>query len=367
MSEKTFAIVTTTIRKPTLLAAYFEDAQRFYRTIEQCIVVGDRKTPPEVAVFCKELAARYAVPCVYLSPDDQEQFLSRWPEFRSFLPWNSIQRRNVGLRYAAMEGAADIVVTIDDDNFLCQPDYFGHHAHVGGIEEFETVHSQSGWWNVCEMLRESRNIPFYHRGHPWSQRWTDGEQYQARTNVRGFVAVNAGLWLDDPDVDALTRLFAPVRAIGTSEKYRARLGCAHGTWAPFNSQNTAIARSVLPAYFLFPFVGRYDDIWASYLIRYIADYRREYVTYGAPQVRQQRNPHNYLRDFDDERLGMECTDTFLAALRRCTLTADSYAGCFHEIAQQFPAHIMAVCIENSIDVTRFQEVIRGFRVWSATL
>jgi hypothetical protein len=39
---------------------------------------------------------------------------------------------------------------------------------------------------------------------------------------------------------------------------------ANGTWCPFNSQNTALHRDLIPAYVLSPLIGRMDDIWARY-------------------------------------------------------------------------------------------------------
>ena len=47
---------------------------------------------------------------------------------------------------------------------------------------------------------------------------------------------------------------------------------APGARGPFNSQNTILARAVLPAYFLSPNVGRYDDIFASFMVKRIADH-----------------------------------------------------------------------------------------------
>ena len=346
-----FSIVTTTINVPTLLRDYAEDAVRHDRTVEQMIVVGDRKTPTDVPAFCDELQRETGVTCRYVSVEDQERYLERWPAFAEFLPWNCIQRRNVGL-LLAYEGDADVVVTIDDDNFLEQEDYLGRHAHVGQRIEVDAVSTASGWWNVCELLQEAQGVPFYHRGHPLSQRWTDGEREQERSTLRARVVVNAGLWLEEPDVDALTRLHRPVTAIGPSGAFRDRLACAPGTWAPFNSQNTAIMRAALPAYLLFPHVGRYDDIWASYVVRHIADAFGDVVTYGAPLVRQKRNPHNYFKDFDDERLGMETTDVFLEALRACEITTDDYRSAFAEIASSF----------RSSD--ELGAVAEGFRLWA---
>lgn len=42
--------------------------------------------------------------------------------------------------------------------------------------------------------------------------------------------------------------------------------------SPFNSQNTAVTRQVLEAYWMCPCVGRMDDIWPSYVVRRVADH-----------------------------------------------------------------------------------------------
>lgn len=356
-----FTVVTTTINVPTLLDAYAQDALDHGRRVEQFIVVGDRKTPPDTAAYCERLTGESGITVRYVGVEEQEEYLSRWPEFSEFLPWNCIQRRNVGL-LLAWDGDADIVVTIDDDNFLEHEDYLGRHAHLGQELTVDTVESASGWWNVCRMLEEARGIPFYHRGHPMSQRWNDDEWRVVQR--RGRVVVNAGLWLDDPDVDALARLYFPVCATGTSEHYRDRLALAPGTWAPFNSQNTALVRDAIPAYLLFPHVGRYDDIWASYVIRRIADARDELVTYGAPVVRQERNPHDYFKDFDAERLGLETNDVFLAALHACPVDARGYAESFAAIAAAFPSQIEESCRAAGQDPARFARVVEGFRLWT---
>jgi hypothetical protein len=62
------------------------------------------------------------------------------------------------------------------------------------------------------------------------------------------VVVNAGLWLGDPDVDAVTRICNDINA----EQYTREqsFALARGTWCPFNSQNTALWRGVIPAYCL---------------------------------------------------------------------------------------------------------------------
>lgn len=363
MTSKKFILVTTTINVPYLLHDYVLDAKRFGHNLQGVIVIGDKKTPHDAGEFCAGLTAKTGTEVRYVGPAEQETYLARWPEFRDYLPWNSIDRRNIGMMMAYQTGA-DVVATIDDDNYLAQPDYFGGHAHVGDVGRVDAVHSQSGWWNVCEMLTEERGIPFYHRGHPYSKRWTADEAFQSETPVTARTVVNAGLWLDDPDVDAVARLNGPIRAVGVSPRYKPRLACDIGTWAPFNSQNTALLREIIPAYFLFPCVGRYDDVWASFIMRHLSDTAGDLVTYGAPLVRQKRNPHSYFRDFDDERLGMEHSDAFIHAVRLCTVPPGDYAAGFAAVARQFPDKIREACEIHKKNPAVFDEVARGMTIWS---
>ncbi len=362
-ADKTYAVVTTTIRVPRLLEAYLNDAKKFGRKIAQVVVAGDKKTPPAAAVFCKALSKKSGIPVIYLSPADQDHYLEKYPRLKKFLPWNCIQRRNVALLYAYEKSSADILVTLDDDNFLSEPDYFRHHSHLGNIINIDAASSSTGWWNVCEMLKEKRGYLFYHRGYPLSKRWLPREKIKTR-KVRGRAVVNAGLWLDDPDVDALTRLAFPVCATGRSLKFKNRKACDSGTWCPFNSQNTAMVREILPAYFLAPFIGRFDDIWASYIVRRISDHLGHYVTYGSPLVLQKRNPHDYMKDFADERFGLSHNEVFLEALLACPLKGKTYQECYAQMAVHFPRAIRRACRQMKKDHKLFETVNRGFRIWS---
>jgi hypothetical protein len=71
--------------------------------------------------------------------------------------------------------------------------------------------------------------------------------------------------------------------------------------SPFNSQNTFLSGAVLNSYFLYPHIGRMDDIWAAYYVE-AKDYR---VVYGKASVFQDRNVHDLTRDMRQEYLGYE--------------------------------------------------------------
>jgi hypothetical protein len=327
-------IVTTTIHVPHALEKYAENARFYGHERVNFIVVGDKKTPPETRAFCEGITARH-YPCEYLDIEDQRQYLERYPELWRHLPFNSIQRRNIGL-LKAWEGGADVVITIDDDNWMLNHDFVRLHGVVGEQPELPAVESSSGWFNVCSMLEEAGGAQFYHRGFPRGERWKEAEAFTCVASLRRRVAVNAGLWLDDPDIDAMTRLERPVVVRGMREGAPPRFVLQPGTWSPFNSQNTALLREVIPAYFLSPCIGRYDDIWPSYIVTRIAHHLGDVIAYGHPLLRQKRNVHDLWRDLDAERVGMLLSDEFCATLRSIPLHGATYAECYGELARRLP-------------------------------
>jgi hypothetical protein len=328
------SIVTTTINIPVLLLKYAQNAQRYGHKDLDFVVIGDRKSPPETGDFCKSVP-HYA--CVYLDIPAQREYLSRFPELWSHLRFDSVQRRNIGM-LLAYENGADVVITIDDDNFVMDQDFVGFHGAAGAVRELPTYGSSSGWFNVCSFLEADHGVEFYHRGYPRKMRWSEeGHQATCSQGARR-VAVNAGLWLDSPDIDALTRMERQLVVRGFNRKWPGSNVALHpGTWSPFDSQNTALMRDAVPAYFLSPYTGRYDDIWGSYILTRIAQHFGDVVSYGEPLVRQERNPHDLWKDLDVERNGMILTDDLCASLRSIPLTGATYHACFGEIAAALPS------------------------------
>ena len=120
------------------------------------------------------------------------------------------------------------------------------------------------------------------------------------------VDVEAAFWNGDPDIDAICRMehapacsFDPCRFPFTSPQF-----------SPFNSQNTFLTRKALKNYFMFPGVGRMDDIWGSYFLESLG-YR---VAYTEATVRQDRNIHDLTIDFNGEIIGYQKTEKLLDAL-----------------------------------------------------
>ena len=126
-------IVTTTIYVPSALEKYGQNARFFGHSDLNFVVIGDKKTPAETRTFCEKLSAQH-YPCTYLGIEDQQTYLERYPALWKHLPFNSIQRRNVGL-LKAWEDGADIIITVDDDNWMLNHDFLKLHSVVGQSPE----------------------------------------------------------------------------------------------------------------------------------------------------------------------------------------------------------------------------------------
>jgi hypothetical protein len=315
-------IVTTTINVPTFLEGYQANAEKFGHDVNY-IVAGDVKSSPVTQAFCDSLPN-----CQFLSSKKQHEYLKRFPRLDLHLPDNTPGRRNVVMLLAYEQGA-DVVITLDDDNLATEYDAIGGHSVVGK-NSFQWLHgSSTGWLNVCDLLQEKNNTEFYHRGFAPGMKWKPNIIYKYTADAK--VVVNAGLWTGDPDTDAITRLERPLVTTGFKPDLYQRIALQPGTWSPFNCQNTALAREVIPAYFLSPYMQRHDDIFAGYVINKIAGYLGDVITFGKPLAFHDRTPHDLWKDLDAERTGMQLTDSFCDTLRDIRLTDSTYHECYGQV------------------------------------
>jgi hypothetical protein len=279
MELKNKYIVTTTINEPTIATYKFaEIAKRDGWTF---VVVGDKKTP---RYYYQE-----KLDCVYLCYKEQPNM---YPELSDTIGWNSIQRRNIGLLYAYEQGA-DVVATVDDDNIPY--DNWGQNLLVGKTIECDLYETKD---IVFDPLSVTNTPEIWHRGYPIEllQRRHKVE-YKGKTNRK--VLVQADLWDGDPDIDAMARLtMKPIVKYDVEKPY-----CSNRI-APFNSQNTFLAREVIPYYAVLPHIGRMDDIWGSYILQH---YFPESVVYNKASVYQDRNVQDLITNLEKEIIGYRNT------------------------------------------------------------
>lgn len=301
------AIVTTTINKPTdAIHKFIKIAQRDNWHI---FVVGDKKTPGAAHAVLEQEHHFYH----YITPEQQE-FMSK--ELSDLIGWNCIQRRNFGF-IAAMKNGADIIATIDDDNIPY--DNWGKDLLVGTAANLDIYDGSGAVYNplerhdfgyrainICKdpLAGYEMELPLWHRGVPEQQ--VDWASVPAITMSIGKekrpVLVQADLWDGDPDISAVARM-----VLHPEVKFTHKNAYAGVRIGPFNSQNTFLDKSVMRDYFMFPHIGRMDDIWASY---YLQAKHGLCVAYGRATVYQERNPHDLSKDLAAEQIGYMHSQSF---------------------------------------------------------
>ncbi len=291
-------IVSTTINAPTEAIKLFDSAF----TDWDLIVIGDNKTPRDYKLERGK----------YYSPDDQNKL-----SFKSvsLTPWNCIQRRNIGT-LLALESGADIIAFIDDDNIPYN--YWGDcTALTSGFSVSGDMVSAD---LVCDVLyyhEEYLNCgKLWHRGFP-IQLLEDRYKQLVDPNGRKGVWVQAGLWDGAPDVDAICHIANGPHDV--SFKSDKEFLINPNTFSPFNSQNTMFSKGIAPAMCLYPWLGRMDDIFCSYVAeRVMRDFDKA-VLFTGPTVYQDRNVHDLSVDLDAERVGYRYGLSFLTWLNSLKL------------------------------------------------
>jgi hypothetical protein len=331
-------MVVTTIFAADVLQEYFENFASFGHLDEvEVIVIPDRKTPAATYERAREISGKgLKVSCPTL--DEQDQYLKKIGLAPGFVPYNSDNRRNVGY-LMAYESDAHFLISIDDDNFCTrEQDAFAEHAVVcSAPAEYPTVSSQSGFYNVCDLLEMESPNPVYPRGFPYFARHRS-DAVQKRTALAD-IHVNAGLWTLDPDIDALTWLVC-LPSVRSFKGHSVVL--AADTWSPVNSQNTSVRHDAIPAYYFlkmgYPISGipidRYGDIFSGYFMQACVKHLGGAIRFGSPYAEHRRNNHNYIRDAINEIACIALLEDLLPWLREAKLSGNSYTEAFTSLSHQ---------------------------------
>lgn len=379
MTRKT-DIVVTTIFEPAWLPGYLDSLRDHGRKDEVTLrIIADRKTPASV-FEAAEAACRdgFSVDCPDL--DEQADYLGRLGLPDDFVPWNTDNRRNIGF-LRAWESGAEVLISIDDDNY-CLPgsDFVGAHHVVGNPAGEAGGAAYAGgapWFNICSRLDAQVHDAFYPRGYPYAARAAGSQAVPGDipdAAAGAPVAVNAGLWLDDPDVDAVTRLAAGPR-VTAADPRPVVLGA--DTWSPINTQNTALIRQAIPAYYYvrmgFPIQGmaidRFGDILSGYFLQKCAKHLGHAVRFGDPVAEHRRSPHNLFKDLFHELAGMVVIEDLLPWLQELPLEGDDYAGAYAALAEALreQAHRFTGFVWDDGGRDFLEETAGCMQTWLATL
>ena len=268
------AIVTTSIFPPS-------EATRKFAKMEgwKLFVAGDKKTPHEEYLKLEGVE--------YLTPEYQE---STYPELSELTGWNCIQRRNLAYVEAYKQGA-EVIASVDDDNIPLT----GWGQNLMLDKELSITKYTPVKYPAFDPLSATSYKKLWHRGYPFA--WVHGKNDRAAEIGKITPDIQANFWNGDPDVDAICRIEHNPLCDFSNDIFPF----FSDVISPFNSQNTFFTRKSIKDFYVFPFVGRMDDIWGSYYCQS----KGHKVVYGEPTVYQERNEHDLMVDFNKEVCGYE--------------------------------------------------------------
>jgi hypothetical protein len=272
-------IATTTINPPTEALLKYAKLNKW--TI---IVAGDKKTNHSLYSNLENVK--------YMSPTEQEE---KYPKLSELIGWNCIQRRNIAILEAYNMGA-DFIGVIDDDNIPY--DNWGEEILVDKLITTTNYLTDDIAFDSLGLMKGYEHL--WHRGFPLERiPFRNYDNFELKTFTPDIQVI---YWNGDPDVDAVCRMIYNPSCNFDDNQFPFTANKP----SPFNSQNIILSRSIIKDYFLFPYIGRMDDIWAAYYVQ-AKGYE---IVFTKPGVYSDRTlgtvgRYSAINDMKKEYLGME--------------------------------------------------------------
>ena len=286
-----FFTVITTIQSPT--KSVNDLFAKLGSSNGQLVIAGDQKGPRDYEIALSAGDHRIH----FLSLDDQ---LTSLFELARKLPVGHYSRKNIGYLHAIAQGA-DVIYETDDDN-APNENWHIRSEYIKDIRMIEALdYCDSRWINVYRYFSDEniwpRGLPLdeIHRAVPSTVSVNSGKSV--------WSPIQQGLVNGSPDVDAIWRLVLD-RTFDFQNNQSVYL--SPGNWCPFNTQSTWWCPVVYPLLYIPSYCSfRMCDIWKSFVAQRCLWELGAGVTFHAPEVVQDRNEHDIMRDFYDEIPGYE--------------------------------------------------------------
>lgn len=283
--------VITTIQQPT--DSVRKLAERLVEVNGHLIIAGDTKGPESFDL--SDVNRFDAAQLTFLNIEDQ---LTSGFALAELLPTEHYARKNIGYLQAIRAGASCIYETDDDnaplDSWEQRRQYVSDPVVLQSASE-----QQPAWVNVYRHFSGENIWP---RGLPLDQIHTDltesADFDTPESDVGIWAPIQQGLADGAPDVDAIWRLVHD-REFTFHESDSVML--PPNQWCPFNTQSTWWWPVVYPLMYVPSYCSfRMCDIWKSFIAQRCLWELGTGVVFHAPEVWQERNVHNLMRDFNDE-------------------------------------------------------------------
>jgi hypothetical protein len=306
MFPKKIGYVITTIQ--SLTNPVIKLAGGMDSVTEMLFLIGDEKTP---SISSPPPGIKY------FSPEDQLKLNS---ELALVLPWNSYGRKMVGYQLA-IENDCHWIRETDDDNYPLES-FFDPPSETLKVRSVRSIINQFEWLNCYSFFTDQYVWP---RGYPIEL--LSGEKKNGR--YHGFeieqkevsgVVIQQGLANGEPDLDALFRMLISDDIKMTFDE-EIPLLLPKGAYCPFNSQATLWNSIAFPLMYLpLTCTFRMTDIWRSFIAERILRETNYSIIFTSPTVYQERNPHNFHKDFIDEIPGYSMNNDFVMNLNKIPIS-----------------------------------------------
>lgn len=225
--------------------------------------------------------------------------------------------RSFGFLMAYNDGAEQIF-TLDDD---CSPktltfenDRDFVHGHMDALYNCSK-------WTESVFGKRTRGIPYKNKG-----KFED-------------VWINMGLWLKNPDLDAVQTLAGEEAALWGDEAWKNQPSriIPHGLYFPMCGMNLAFKREATPLMY-FPLMGegvpyrRFDDIWCGIIAKKVCDHLNKSIACGQPYIIHERASDPFV-NLVKEAPGIKQNETFWEIIDAIPLKEKTPAGCMVEIGK----------------------------------
>jgi hypothetical protein len=296
---KNMGVVVTSINKPT--PEFLEILRMRSSKFDSIIVIGDVKSQ-----------SGWEVEGINFYSIESQNRLSF--EFSKMASFNHYSRKNIGY-LLQFERDANWIYETDDDNFPTASPFRERSINL----KVEVFPRDEMWFNVYQPFLTQENT----RSRPIWPRGLDLQSIYNQTPANGVhkelpCPIQQGLANGDPDVDAIYRLLYKGE---TDFRARQPIALDIDQWAPINSQSTWWNQEVFRLMYLPSTCSfRLTDIIRGYIALKVLFSIDRTVSYHSPIVRQVRNEHNLLTDFNDEFLLYTKANFIVETLRAITFS-----------------------------------------------
>lgn len=332
-------LVVPTISIPRIAEEYCKNFARFGHKNEVGIfIIGDNKSQDHESHALTQKLVKQGFQVEYIDIKREKQWSKKYKNLSKIIRANSDSRRIVGF-LMALERKCDFLISVDDDNFpIADEDFFAHHSIVGTAKTLPVVATNTGWFNVCTDLTMSVPQPIYPRGFPYRERHRDIQP--SFQNKKIYVGANIGLWINEPDVDSITRLSLAPKATKFSGKQLALDQSCH---TPINTQNTAITSDLIPAFYYIlmgewvdgMILDRDGDIWTGWFLRKVMNTLGSYLSVGHPITDHRRNAHDHFLDLRHELGCLTYTEPVLDTIESISPKGRNAIEVYDDLTNQF--------------------------------